>query len=93
LAPNWNPSQSASAIAAKSAWVSRSTSEAEQLRNEVLAIPTRSPQGLLIKLAIAVESKSTDTIEADAPNSWASAGEDLLPHLAAALRAMMEGAT
>ena len=65
------------------------------MRLEVLAIPTRSPHGLRIKLAIAMEAKSLDAIEehlADPDwygpfDGWAS--EDLLPALAADLRAMV----
>jgi hypothetical protein len=61
--------------------------QAEELRKEVLAIPTRSPRGLLVKLALAVEARSLDAIEDADSEDWGYAGEDFLPHLAADLRA------
>jgi hypothetical protein len=62
--------------------------EADEARREVLAIPTTSPRGVLVKLAIALEAKSLDRVEPPAPDNWSWAGEDLLPFLAADLRAM-----
>jgi hypothetical protein len=66
-----------------------------EVRQEVLAIPTGSPRGLLIKLAIAIEATSLEDIdERFARPVWYSTfdshiAEDLLPVLAADLRAIV----
>jgi hypothetical protein len=57
-----------------------------------MKIPTRSPQRLLIKLAIAVEAETLGEID-DALAGWGSDTEELLQPLAADLQAMARRAT
>jgi hypothetical protein len=57
------------------------------LCKEVLAIPTRSPRGLLIKVAIGIEAPTVEGIE-NALNDCDWAAETLLPPLLVDLRAM-----
>jgi hypothetical protein len=65
--------------------------EADKVRDEVLAMPARSPRGILIKMAIGAESRTLDGIEAVlADCDWPV--DDLFPPLLADLRAMIGGA-
>ena len=59
----------------------------EAVRDAVLAIPTTSPRGLLIKLAIAVEAQTLDDIEA-ALGECDYRAHDLLPEIVITVRAM-----
>jgi hypothetical protein len=69
--------------------------EADRVRLEVLAIPTRTPQGMLIKLAIAAEARSLDDLEqavtVDTLYQCPWIGEEFLPALLTDLRAMVAG--
>jgi len=63
---------------------------ADELRREVLAIPTRSPRGLFVKLAIAIEAKGfPDIDDAMDPDTAGWAAEDFLPALLTDLRTMV----